>query len=106
MSTGHTHKDLADNELGGCPARWGHGYKWMVCKFESVFGDLIGPGALQNWVTRFPYFADQIRQYICKAKNRVNKHRESFVMDLNGNDYADGNFNIFGLVDCTVYEFC
>ena len=27
-------------------------------------------------------------------------------MDLAGNNYEDGDFNVFGLVDCTVYEFC
>ena len=46
FSTGRTHKDLADNEFGGCPGRWARGYKWVLSKFGREFGDSIGPAAL------------------------------------------------------------
>jgi hypothetical protein len=40
MSTGRTHKDLADNEFGGDSSRWGRGYNWMV-KYVEVWARSI-----------------------------------------------------------------
>ena len=49
ISTGRTHKDLADNEFGGDSGRWGKGYKWMVKYVDRQCQALIGPQALELW---------------------------------------------------------
>jgi hypothetical protein len=74
MATSRTHADLADSEFGGCAKRWGTGYKFIVHRFDRVFAPLIGPTGLRAWAPCFPYFAECIRDYICRAKERVNKH--------------------------------
>jgi hypothetical protein len=49
MSTGRTHKDLADTEFGGTSGQWGVGYNWLVKYMDKRTDPLIGPTALELW---------------------------------------------------------
>jgi hypothetical protein len=71
MSTGRTHKDLADNEFGGDSSRWGRGYNWMVKYVDKKCALLIGPDALELWAPQFPYFAETLREYMMRDKEHV-----------------------------------
>ena len=64
MSTARTHKDLCDNEFGGCPKCWGLGYNWLVKVMDKRFKPLIGPQAVRLWVHDFPKLAESIREYM------------------------------------------
>ena len=106
MSTARTHKDLADNEFGGCSKRWGAGYNYLVKYMDTQFASIIGPQALSIWVDEFPYFAEKIRQYMIRDKIHLD-HDGNVVDILNmPNGPQEGDFNIFSVTDCTVYEIC
>lgn len=105
MSTGRTHKDMADMEFGGCSKRWGEGYNYLVKYIDQHFASIIGPQALSIWVDRFPYFAEKIRQYMVRDKQKLD--RDGNIVDvLTMDDLNEGDFNIFSITDCTVYEIC
>jgi hypothetical protein len=107
MSTGRTHKALADNEFGGDSSWWGRGYKWMVKYVDKKAGALIGPNALQLWAPQFPFFAETLREYIMHDKERKDRDGNDLPpLVYNDNYIAPGTYNIFGLTDCTFYEFC
>jgi hypothetical protein len=105
MSTGHTHKDLADNEFGGDSSRWGRGYNWMVKYVDNKCAPLIGPDTLELWAPQFPFFAETLREYIMRDKECVDENGNLIhVLNMDGLYIAPGTFNIFSVTDCTFYE--
>ena len=66
MATGRTHKDLCDNEFGGCSGRWGRGYNHLVKIIDQRYYHIIGPSGLRLWASQFPFFAEKIREFIHK----------------------------------------
>jgi hypothetical protein len=107
MSTGRTHKDLADNEFGGDSSRWGRGYNWMVKYVDNKCAPLIGPDALELWAPQFPFFAETLREYIMRDKECVDENGNLInVLNMDGLYIAPGTFNIFSVMDCTFYELC
>jgi hypothetical protein len=107
MSTGRTHKDLADNEFGGDSGRWGKGYRWMVKYVDHKCRPLIGPRALELWAPQFPYFAETLREYIMRDKERVDENGNFInVLNMGGLYIPPNTFNIFSVTDCTFYELC
>jgi hypothetical protein len=65
MTTGWTHKDLT-TEFGGCSTRWGRGYTWFIKYLDQCFARVIGPNGIDMWASQFPYFVEQIRQYVVR----------------------------------------
>jgi hypothetical protein len=107
MSTGRTNKDMADAEFGECARRWGVGYNYVVKHIGCKLDGLIGPRALGLWAPQFPYFAEVIRCYLHLDKERINHQTgETYSHRLRLNQYGEGDFNVFSMTDCTVYEFC
>jgi hypothetical protein len=107
LSTGRTHKDLADNEFGGDSSRWGRGYKWMVKYVDKKSEPLIGPQALAAWAPHFPFFAETLRTYIMRDKERNDRDGNNLPpLVYDGAYIAKGDFIIFGITDCTFYELC
>jgi hypothetical protein len=106
MSTGRTHSDLCDNEFGGSSARWAVGYKWILHKFDTTFAHLIGPRALEIWAPKFKEFAETIREYIQRDKERTDAAGNPTVRGMPLQVIGEGEFNVFSVVDCTVYEIC
>jgi hypothetical protein len=107
MSTGRTHKDLPDNEFGVDSSRWGRGYKWMVKYVDRRSHGLIGPRVLELWAPQFNYFAEIIREYIMRDKERVDLDGNHLAtLNMGGLYIASGTFNIFSVTDCTFYEIC
>jgi hypothetical protein len=106
MSTARTHSDLCDNEFGGADRRWGYGYKWIVKQFDTKFAHLIGPQGLGVWATKFPDFAESIREYIQRDKDRTDGDGNPTVRGMPLQRIGEGEFNIFSITDCTVYEIC
>jgi hypothetical protein len=104
MSTARTHTDLADSEFGGCSKRWGTGYNFLVRRFDRVFAPLIGPTGLRAWAPSFPYFAECIREYICRSKERVSRQGEVTYRGMQNGWIPPGQFNVFSFTDCTFYE--
>jgi len=105
MSTASTHKQLSDTEFGGCARRWGVGYNWLVKYIDRKMQPLIGPEALRIWAPQFPYFAESIREYIQKDKERTDRYGNQTTR---GMQYyiPPGTFNVFSITDCTTYEIC
>jgi hypothetical protein len=106
MASARTHSDLCDNEFGGADRRWGYGYKWIVKQFDTTFAHLIGPQALALWAPQFPYFAEKIREYIQRDKARTDRHGNQTSTGVQLPHILPGEFNIFSVADCTVYEIC
>ena len=106
MSTARTHCDLVDSEFGGCSKRWAFGYKWILHLFDTTFAHLIGPTALEVWAPHFPYFAEKIRQYIQRDKERTDRNGNPVMLGMPLQHIGPGEFNIFSAIDCTVYEIC
>ena len=106
MSTARTHVDLADSEFGGCPKRWGAGYNCIVHKFDRRFKSLIGPSGLRAWAPKFPYFAEVIRQYLCRPKARVTNTGDPRIKGLTVGYVPPNEFNVFSFTDCSFYEIC
>jgi hypothetical protein len=96
MSTGSTHKDLADNEFGGDSSRWGRGYNWMVKYVDNKCAPLIGPDALELWAPQFPFFAETLREYIMRDKEHVDENGNLInVLNMDGLYIAPGHFQHF-----------
>jgi hypothetical protein len=107
MSTARTHKDLADNEFGGSSGRWGKGYNWMVKYVDKKSAPLIGPNALELWAPQFPHFAETLRDYLMRDKERFDRDGNPLPpLTMNGCYIVSGTFNIFSVTDCTFYELC
>jgi hypothetical protein len=106
MSSARTHADLCDNEFGGSSARWGKGYKFIVNAFDTAFSHLIGPQALQIWAPQFPEFAETIREYIQRDKERTDRDGNQVIRGMPLQRIGPGEFNVFSVTDCTVYEIC
>jgi DDE superfamily endonuclease len=106
MASARTHVDLADNEFGGDSKRWGTGYNYIVNRFDGRFCDLIGPRGLRVWSPFFPEFAEVIRAYICRSKERTNRQGDRVQRQLHTGWIPPGQFNIFGFTDCSFYEVC
>jgi DDE superfamily endonuclease len=103
MSTGRTHQDMT-TEFGGCPTRWARGYRWLVRYTDNKFQPLIGPCGLRRWADQFPYFAECLRNYIQRDKDRID-YIGPYTLNA-GNRYGVSEFNVFSFTDCTVYEVC
>ena len=69
-----THQEMSF-EFDGCPSRWSRGYKWLI---KHMFLPLIGPQALRKWARQFPAFAEDLRTYIQRDKERI-KEGEAFM---------------------------
>ena len=95
MSTARTHCDLCDNEFGGADRRWGYGYKWIVKKFDRTFACLIGPQGLEVWAPQFPHFAEKIREYIQRDKERTDRDGNPIIRGMPLQDIPPGGFNVF-----------
>jgi hypothetical protein len=106
MSSARTHADLCDNEFGGSSARWGVGYKWIVAVFDTTFARLIGPQGLEVWAPKFPEFAEHIREYIQRDKERTDRDGNQVIRGMPLQRIGPGQFNVFSVTDCTVYEVC
>ena len=107
MSTGRTHKDLADNEFGGDSGRWGKGYRWMVKYVDHKCAALIGPQALRLWAPQFDFFAETLREYLMRDKERFDQDGNAQpFLTMDGLYIPPNSFNIFSLCDCTFYEMC
>jgi hypothetical protein len=106
MSTARTHCDLCDNEFGGSSTRWAVGYKWIVKLFNTRFSRLIGPTALGIWAPQFPTFAEKIREYIQRDKERTDGNGNQIIRGMPLQHIGPGQFNVFSVTDCTVYEVC
>ena len=107
LSTGRTHKDLSDNEFGGDSSRWARGYKWMIKYIDNKCQPLIGPTALELWAPQFPYFAETLRTFLMRDKERKDRDGNDLPPLVYAGDYIDpGTFIIFGVTDCTFYELC
>ena len=106
MSTARTHCDLCDSEFGGSSARWAIGYKWIVKRFDTTFARLIGPQALSIWAPQFPVFAEKIREYIQRDKERTDRDGNPVIRGMPLQRIGPGEFNVFSVTDCTVYEVC
>jgi hypothetical protein len=104
MSTARTHADLCDNEFGGSSARWDIGYKWIVKLFDRHFAHLIGPTALGILAPQFPHFAEHIREYIQRDKERTDRDGNPIIRGMPLQHIGPGEFNVFSVTDCTVYE--
>jgi DDE superfamily endonuclease len=104
MATGRTHQDLT-TEFGGCPSRWSRGYRWLVYLIDAKFHPLIGPNGLRRWADQFPLFAETLRQYIQRDKERID-FRCNYVLTTTEKRYAEDEFNVFSFTDATVYEVC
>jgi DDE superfamily endonuclease len=104
MSSARTHADLCDNEFGGSSARWGKGYNYIVKKFDATFARLIGPQGLAVWAPQFPEFAEHIREYIQRDKERTDRDGNQVIRGMPLQRIAPGDFNVFSVTDCTVYE--
>lgn len=106
MATARMHKDLADIEFGGCSKRWGTGYNFLVKFMDGYFRPLIGPGAVRIWVNRFPECAENIRGYL--MRDRAKKDGDGNVTEVVHPQFYinEGEFNIFGFIDCAVHEIC
>jgi hypothetical protein len=104
MSTARTHSDLCDSEFGGTSARWAMGYSWIVKLFDRHFAHLIGPTALGIWAPQFPYFAEKIREYIQRDKERTDRDGNPIIRGMPLQHIGPGEFNVFSATDCTVYE--
>ena len=100
LSTRKTHKDMADSTaFGGSEVRWGKGYRWMIMYLDERYRHLIGPDGIQIWISKFPYFANAIYDYLKKPKQREEReiswnHQGAATRD---------EFNIFGFMDCKAY---
>ena len=105
MSTASTHKQLADTEFGGDSGRWGRGFNHLIKYLDKRYMHLVGPRGLTAWVHRFPYFSEVIREYITRDKDRV-VNGVPTVRNMPNNVIEEGQFNIIGFTDCTVYEIC
>jgi hypothetical protein len=106
MSTARTHCDLCQTEFGGADRRWGYGYNWIVKKFDTAFARWIGPQGLGVWATKFPEFAEHIRKYVQRDKERTDRHGNQVILGMPLQRFGPGEFNVFSVVDCTVYEVC
>ena len=105
-STGRTHKDLCDSEFGGCSKRWACGYNYLLTLMDRHFVPLIGPRGLAVWAPMFPDFAEAIRDYITRPREK--KDTNGNITEVWFHDYPiePGTFNVFSFTDCTVYECC
>ena len=106
MMTGRTHKDLCDAEFGGCAGRWGRGYNFLVKYLDERFYHVIGPRGLRLWAPYFPDFAEAIREFIHRGKERVDAHGAVTYRGITQAFIPPGQFNVFSMTDCTVYEIC
>jgi len=106
MSTGSTHKNLADVEFGGCSGRWGRGYAFLVKLLDRKWYRAIGPAGLRFWAPEFPAFAETIRSFIHRRKPRVDNEGNITYRAMTETYIPPGEFNIFSFTDCTVYEVC
>ena len=107
LSTGRTHKDLADSEFGGDSGRWGEGFNWMVKYVEKKSVPLIGPRVLQLWAPQFQYFAETLREYIMRDKEMMDCDGNLInTLNMDGLYIPPTIFNIFSLTDCSFYELC
>ena len=106
MATARTHSDLCDSEFGGASARWAIGYKYILKQFDSKFAHLIGPQGLERWAPQFPYFAEIIREYIQRDKERTDAAGNPTIRGMPLQRIGPGEFNVFSVTDCTVYEIC
>lgn len=105
LSTGATHKHLADTEFGGDSGRWGLGYNSLIRYLDRRYANLVGPRGLTAWSPTFPYFAEIIREYITRDKDRTANGLPA-IRNMPNNNIQPGEFNIIGFTDCTVYEIC
>ena len=107
LSTAATHKHLADTEFGGDSGRWGRGYNWMIAFLDRRYAPLIGPAGLRAWAPHFPAFAECIRDFLMRDKERIDRDGNVVIQNMEqGNYIAEGEFNVFSCTDCTVYEIC
>jgi hypothetical protein len=106
MMSARTHIDLADSEFGGDDSRWVCGYNYIVRKFDRVYQSIIGPTALRCWAPHFPYFAEIIRDYICRDKERTNRNGDPVVRNMADGYIQPLQFNVFSFTDCLFYEIC
>ena len=106
MSTGRTHKDLCDTEFGGCSGRWGRGYNHLVKIIDNRYYNVIGPAGLRLWAPYFPLFAEAVREFIHRGKERRDNQGNVTVRGMANAYIPPGEFNVFSMTDCTVYEIC
>jgi DDE superfamily endonuclease len=105
LTTGRIHKDLTI-EFGGCSSRWGRGYNWIIRHIDNTFTNVIGPRGMLHWVDQFPYFAEQIRQYVVRDKRRERNDGTVYYLNLGDHEIAEHTANIMSFIDCTFYEYC
>lgn len=102
-----THKHMASgDEFGGDDHRWAVGYNWMLKEIHDKLCPLISPQALRVWAPQFPFFAEKLRKYLIKAKDRFDNNNHPIILQLGDHHFGPGEFNIFSVTDCTVYEVC
>jgi hypothetical protein len=79
----------------------------MVKYVDKKCEPLIGPTALQLWAPQFPYFAETLREFIMRDKERMDRDGNLInTLNMDGLYIPPNTFNIFGLTDCTFYELC
>lgn len=106
MATGRTHKDLCDSEFGECSGRWGRGYNHLVKLLDNRYYNTIGPAGLRLWAPHFASLAETIREFIHRNKERRDNQGNITYRGMPNAYIAPGEFNVFSMTDCTVYEIC
>ena len=61
--------------------------------------------ALEVWAPQFPYFAEKIREYMQRDKVQTDGNGIQ-VIRAGMQHLGPGEFNVFSVTDCTVYEIC
>ena len=78
----------------------------MIFYLDHRYAPLVGPAGLAVWAPDFPLFAECLRDYIMRDKERTDRHGNVTIQNMGGHYIAPGEFNIFSCTDCTVYEIC
>jgi hypothetical protein len=93
------HTTMADKVTGGDARRWSYGYKYIVHYIDKRYEHLIGPNGMRRWITKFPEFAEKIRQAVARYRLYVDEEG-NMVYEFEGCPFDVNDFRVVGFLDC------
>jgi hypothetical protein len=95
---------LVDQYFGGSDlARWSKGYPWFLRYLDRRYNHVLGCDCLVRWLDDMPLFAAAIENKLRQRSTWIHPVTGE-LYDVPGIEYEPGAFNIFGFMDCSIFE--